>query len=231
MLSPKEYLNQLKTILSERGDPITAEGQMKYMRNQFGFYGLKAAKWLAVGKEMFKSEGIFEGEDLKEYTRLSYEDEYREVQYIATEMVQKRVKKEPADFIDFLEEMVLSKSWWDTVDWITKLICFHFNKYPDLRRSYCEKWIETDNIWLQRTAIICQRFDKKDLDFDLLKQMILRRADSNEFFIQKGAGWALRDYSKVNPEGVIQFIQENPHLSNLTKREGLRILKKNGLIL
>lgn len=229
-LSPTEYLAKLKNILSERGDPMTAEGQMKYMRNQFEFYGLKAAKWLAVAKEIFQTEGIFEGEKLKEFTRLSYEDEYREVHYIATEMVQKRVKKEPHDFIDFLEEMLLSKSWWDTVDWITKLINFHFKKFPENRRPYCEKWIDSDNIWLQRSAIICHRFDKKDLDFVLLKEMILRRADSKEFFIQKGAGWALRDYSKVNPEAVVEFIDENPQLANLTKREGLKWLKNRGLL-
>lgn len=229
-LTPLLYLNKLKSIFEKQGDPITAEGQMKYMRNQFEFYGLKAPRWQAVAKEMFKSEGIFDGDDLKEFVRLSYEDEYREVHYVATEMVQRRVKKEASDFVVFLEELVLSKSWWDTVDWISKLIGIHFKKYPEQRRLYCEKWIESDNIWLQRTAIICHRFDKIELDFELMEEMILRRADSKEFFIQKGAGWALRDYSKVNPDRVVAFIKKNPQLANLTKREGLKWLKSRGVL-
>lgn len=229
-LSPTKYLEELKAIFLKKGDPETAEGQMKYMRNQFEFYGLKAANWMAVAKDMFKREGIFEGESLKEFVRLCFEDDYREIHYVATEMVQRRVKKESADFIDFLEEMVLSKSWWDTVDWISKLIGIHFKKHPGQRRPYCEKWIDTDIIWLQRTAIICHRFDKKDLHFELAKEMILRRIDSKEFFIQKGAGWLLRDYSKVNPDAVVEFIENNPNLANLTKREGLKWLKTRGLI-
>jgi 3-methyladenine DNA glycosylase AlkD len=57
---------------------------------------------------------------------------------------------------------------------------------------------------------------------------ILRVKDSEEFFIQKGAGWALREHSKTKPEEVIDFIKSNK-LKSLTEREGLKWLKKNGI--
>ena len=61
-----------------------------------------------------------------------------------------------------------------------------------------------------------------------MKKMILRRADSKEFFIQKAAGWALRQYSKFNPDAVIAFVDENrDRLAPLTKREALRLLDRN----
>jgi 3-methyladenine DNA glycosylase AlkD len=52
---------------------------------------------------------------------------------------------------------------------------------------------------------------------------VLRRADSKEFFVQKGAGWALREYSKTNPAAVKSFVQGHK-LAALTTREALRLM-------
>jgi 3-methyladenine DNA glycosylase AlkD len=58
-----------------------------------------------------------------------------------------------------------------------------------------------------------------------MQRLILKHADSKEFFIQKASGWALRQYSKTNPRAVRKFIETNA-LSSLTRREGLRLLEK-----
>lgn len=50
-------------------------------------------------------------------------------------------------------------------------------------------------------------------------------AESNEFFIQKAIGWSLRQYSKFNPEAVINFVNSNT-LSNLSKREAFKVLNR-----
>jgi len=82
---------------------------------------------------------------------------------------------------------------------------------------------------LQRVCIIFQLKYKNEVDTELLFKYILELKHSNEFFIQKASGWALRQYSKFNPDVVVEFIRENQDLSNLTKREGLKYLKKNGI--
>lgn len=66
---------------------------------------------------------------------------------------------------------------------------------------------------------------KERTDEKLLFDYILRSADSDEFFIQKAIGWALREYSKTNPQAVRQFIGEH-ELKPLSRREGLKILLK-----
>ncbi len=43
------------------------------------------------------------------------------------------------------------------------------------------------------------------------------------FFIDKAIGWALREYSKTNPQWVREFI-ENNKLSNLSKREASKYI-------
>lgn len=227
MISPKEYLQKVLSFFQANGNPEIAEGQMNYMRNKFEFYGVKAPGWVKFSKGIMKSEGIFQKEELKEFVRLCMKEEHREMHYFGLQMVEKATKKEEEDFIDFLEELILTHSWWDSVDWITKMVSWHFMRFPKQIKSVTEKWMTSKNIWLQRTAIIFQRYKNYPTDEKMMFDYILRVKDSEEFFIQKGAGWALREHSKTEPEAVINFIKNN-QLASLTEREGLKWLKKNG---
>lgn len=74
--------------------------------------------------------------------------------------------------------------------------------------------------------IIYQLGYKQKTDAQRLFANVLRRADSKEFFVQKGAGWVLREYAKVNPVAVQDFVEGNK-LPALTAREALRIIKAN----
>ncbi|MCC6727005.1 MAG: DNA alkylation repair protein [Saprospiraceae bacterium] len=219
------YLKHIQAVFLENGDPETAQGQMRYMRNQFEYYGLKAAVWMALSKGIMAEKGIPTGEDMKALVRLCFDDEHRELHYFALEMVQKTLKQQAADFIDFLEELITTKSWWDSVDWLAKLVGLHFKKHPQLIVPVTERWMASGNFWLQRVCLIFQLTYRDKTDFDLMKKYILEIANSKAFFLQKGAGWALRQYSRTNPDAVTQFVQENPQLAALTKREALRLLK------
>jgi 3-methyladenine DNA glycosylase AlkD len=221
----KSYFSAIHSVFLQSGDPDTAQGQIAYLRYQFDFYGLKAAKWMALSKEIMEEKGVPVGEEFKELVRLCFEDEHRELQYFALEMVQKTLKKQPAYFIDFLEELIITKSWWDTVDWLAKLIGIHFKKHPQLILPVTERWMASGNFWLQRVCLIFQLSYRDKTDFGLMKRHILQIAGSKEFFLQKGAGWALRQYSRTNPTEVINFVKENPQLAALTKREALRLTK------
>lgn len=222
------YLTHIQSLFLEKGDPETALGQMRYLRNQFDFYGLKATHWMALAKEIMAEKGIPAGEELKALARLCFDDEHRELHYFALEMVQKTQKKQLADFIDFFEELITTKSWWDTVDWLAKLVGIHFKKHPQLILPVTERWMASGNFWLQRVCLIFQLTYRDKTDFELMKKYILQIASNKEFFLQKGAGWALRQYSRTNPKGVTQFVLENPQLAALTKREALRLLGKLG---
>ena len=225
-MTPEVYLKSLQSALQEAGHPETAEKQRRYLRDQFEHYGLKAPAWLAIAKEYFKTKGLFDGPELITFARLCMATEYRELHYIALEMVQKMQRKQPATFIDFLEELVLTNSWWDTVDWLAKLVGIHFKMYPELIASFNKKWQDSDDFWLIRISILFQLFYKEETNEELLYQNILNHSASQEFFIQKAAGWALRQYSKTNPESVEQFIAQH-ELAPLTVREGLKWIKKH----
>lgn len=225
-MSSTEYLQYVQSIFLENGDPERAQGQMRYMRHQFEYYGLKAAEWVGFSKTIFAEQGVFEGEELKEFVRSCFDDVHRELHYFGLEMVQRVQKKQPPEFIDFLDELITTRSWWDTVDWLAKLTGIHFKKHPQLIVPVTGRWMASGNIWLQRVCLIFQLTYRGKTDFELMKKYILQVAGSKEFFLQKGAGWALRQHSRTDPQGVTDFVEKNPHLAPLTKREALRLLKK-----
>jgi 3-methyladenine DNA glycosylase AlkD len=159
---------------------------------------------------------------------LCWADAEREMQYAACDMlalpaVLRRLT--PAD-IPHLQRFVTTKSWWDTADVLAPtIIGGMLRPFPDLVRDHARAWIEDDNIWLQRTAILVQLKYREQTDFDLLTECVLRRASSTEFFVRKGAGWALRQYAYTAPDHVRAFVDEHSHiLSGLTLREARKHL-------
>lgn len=224
MLQPADYYRFVRDTFQTHGKPEVAQGQMAYMRHQFEYFGLKMAAWTALTKEIIKTEGLPDGAPLQELARLCFADEHREMQYFALECVQRSLKKQPPEFIDFLEALIRTKSWWDTVDWIAKLVGLHFRRYPELIRPVSEGWMASGHLWLQRVCLIFQLTYKDKTDTALLFGYIRQVADSKEFFLQKGAGWALRQYSKTNPEAVRQFLAETK-VAPLTRREGSKYVK------
>jgi 3-methyladenine DNA glycosylase AlkD len=224
MISASDYYVLIQQRFEEAGNPETAQGQMKYMRYQFEYFGLKAPAWSSIVNNAMKTVGVFSGAELQEYVCLCFKDDHREMHYAGLQMLEKQIKKEEIEAIHFLEECIVTNSWWDTVDWISKLVGWHFMRFPELQYPTAQKWISSDSMWLQRVAIIHQLLYREKTDEKLLFNLILKKADSKEFFIQKACGWALRNCSRVNKVAVTNFVS-NHKLSALTVREGMRLIK------
>lgn len=221
MLSPSDYCALVRETFRSHGNPEIAQGQMAYMRHQFEYFGLKMPAWTSLTRLIHAENGIPEKEDLKKLIRLCFQDEHREMHYFALQMLEKSLKKQPSDCIEFLEELILTRSWWDTVDWINKLVGLHFRRFPELIKPVTGRWMASGNFWLQRVCLIFQLNNKDKTDSALLFDYVQRVARSKEFFLQKGAGWALRQYAKTNPEAVIEFVGKT-QLAPLTRREALK---------
>ena len=76
-------------------------------------------------------------------------------------------------------------------------------------------------MWLQRSSIIFQLGYKKNTDEALLFKQCLAHKHSEEFFIQKAIGWALREYGKTNPQSVLNFVN-SADLKSLSTKEAIR---------
>lgn len=222
-----DYYEYARSIFSEKENPEYAAKQAAYMKYNFEYLGLKMPIWTALTKAIFAEKGIFTGEELMDFVTICFEDDHREMHYLAIEMVQKNIKEQDESFIDFITFMLSTKSWWDSADWIApKLAGEHFKRFPHLIVPITEQWMASGNKWLQRSAMIFQLKYREKTDFALLSKYILELCGSKEFFLQKGAGWSLREYSKRSPSEVLNFVAQNPQLANLTKREAVRLINK-----
>jgi 3-methyladenine DNA glycosylase AlkD len=217
------YVATVKARFSEAGDPQVAQQQMAYMKGKFEFFGLKMPAWSVIAKQMHQDHGIPTGEDLKEMIRLCFSDDHREMHYFALECLQKKLRTLGEADIDFLEELITTNSWWDSVDWLNKLVGLHFKRFPHLIAPVTTRWMDSGNVWLQRVCIIFQLAYKHTTDAELLFSNIKKISRSKEFFLQKAAGWALRQYARVNPEAVLLFLSQT-QLAPLTRREASKHL-------
>jgi 3-methyladenine DNA glycosylase AlkD len=195
------------------------------MRNQFEFLGIRAPIRQALLKQFLKEHGLPAREQLKDTILTLWDRTEREYQYAALDIMKKAIKNLCPDDMPWLEGLIQKKSWWDTIDVLAPRIMGHlFTAYPKLIPLYPEKWIEDDNFWLQRSAILYQLYYKEKTDEERLYRYMLRRADSDEFFVQKAIGWALRQYAKVRPDSVKSFVSEH-QLKPLSKREALKYMQ------
>ena len=222
-----EYLEQIRRNLAQNSDPEKSEGMASYMRDQFPFYGLQAAERRKALRKYMRQDKRPRYNKLETAVKKLWQMPEREFQYFAQELVLKYQKEYTEEIINLFEYMITSKSWWDTVDHIAKkLVGEYFKLFPQKRDEKIQGWLASDNIWLQRTALLFQLGYKGETDAQLLFDLIEELKEIDEFFIQKAIGWSLREYSKTEPIAVVKFA--NTHqLSALAEREALKVVIKN----
>lgn len=199
-----------------------AKPMAKYMRNKFPFLGLKKPERAALSKEFLKAKRKDTEIDW-DFIFKCYDMPEREFQYLAIDYMDKVKKLFTPDDMKNIEKLLITKSWWDSVDAINKTVGYIAMKYPEVKEDVLLKWIESENIWLNRVSIIFQLKYKEKTDTEFLSKAILHNSQTEEFFINKAIGWALRQYSKTNREWVKNFIQQNP-LQPLSVKEGSKYL-------
>ncbi len=218
-----EKYEQIKKLFEENKNDEQAEQMSKYMRNQFLFYGLKTPLRRSVYKEVLKSEKQRAEIDW-DFLDLCYEDEHREFQYLVYDYLLALSKYISYDDIPKIKNYIINKSWWDTVDILDKVIG-KLSSRDDRVNVLMKEWSTNDNIWIRRTAILHQLSHKDKTDTELLEIIIVNCFGSDEFFINKAIGWALREYSKTNPDWVKGFIEKHKDkMSKLSIREGSKYI-------
>lgn len=215
-----EYIKHLAPVYAE---PERADGMKAYMKGQFEYYGISSPSRKLLLAELKKTYKPVLNEETWQLAGRLWEDPHREMQYVALEILRPLARKMDCSHMPILESMILTKSWWDTVDGVAPdLVGSIFSRDKACRDRYVYRWMEKPNIWLKRSAIIFQLRYGRNTDFDLLSEAILKNDTSAEFFVRKAQGWALRQYAKFEPIRVRQFVEANPQLSGLTKREALK---------
>jgi 3-methyladenine DNA glycosylase AlkD len=219
------YVLSLKKLYEQNANPAQAGPMKKYMRDQFEYLGIKSPQMAALNKEFIKEYGLPPIDQLDEISRDLWSLPQREFQYVATGLASRLENKLEPEFMTTIEYLIITKSWWDTVDSIAGgIVGTQFKRFPPVKAKYLKKWRKSDNFWLRRTTLLFQLGYKEETDFDLLCELIKENLGSDEFFINKAIGWALRQYAWTNPASVKKFVKATKDLHPLSQREALKNL-------
>ncbi|HQW07338.1 MAG: DNA alkylation repair protein [Flavobacteriales bacterium] len=219
------WLTPLHRSFKQHADPMNATAMAAYMKGHFPYFGIKTPERRALMKEHMGIYGVPALNDLPAIVRKAFAYPEREMHQVGVDLLIKFAKILGPDHLPFVEEVITTKSWWDSVDTLAVHVAGAILKRnPKEITKWNRRWIESGNMWLNRTAIIFQLQWKIETDQGLLFANIERHATHPDFFIRKAIGWALRSLGGTDPSAVLAFVRSRK-LSPLSEREATRKLK------
>ena len=220
-----DIVQELIDLLTKKSDPSRALEMAAYMKNRFVFLGVSAPDRRAIQNEWMKKYSSELQSNFRTIVLELYEQDYRELHQAGIDVFIKFSKgKMLENDSELIRHLLVTHSWWDNVDTVSKWILGGFSKqFPTKIQEVVEAHSADENMWLNRSAILFQLGYKEKTNFELLKALCIQHKHSNEFFIQKAIGWALREYSKVDGQAVLNFVN-SANLKPLSQREAIRLI-------
>ena len=217
----KTALHAIEAALRAQADPERAVGMQAYMKNQFVFLGIPATARRQALQGLLLAD--FETAQWLELADCLWEKPEREFRYTAVDLLGKHHRQLDLDTLPHLLNLVQRDAWWDTVDALAGVIgdvLLQARRQDPGVQRLMDAALEHANLWVRRVAMLHQLGWKTHTDEARLYRYALALAAEPGFFIRKAIGWALRDYARVQPDGVREFLQCNKDvLSPLTRRE------------
>lgn len=207
------------------GDSTRARQMAAYMRYQFSFVGLNAKPRQQQSHALIQASQTWPLTDLMAAITALYARPQREYQYVAIDLATVNARRLTRSQLDDLQPLLTQKSWWDSVDAWRKVYGDYLKFHPAQLETVFARFYGRPNFWERRIAITLQLMAKAATRYDLLERAILFDQTTDEFFIQKAIGWALRQDAKTHPAWVTAFLRHHP-LSPLARREAQKYLRK-----
>jgi len=240
----KALLSTLRARFAAAGDPERAAQQQAYLKSTMPHHGLVNAEVKQVCRDVFATLSVDDPAVWRELVAALWDGAtHREERYAALHLGSDRRARPlrglprtpradlPVDAearalaaLDLYERFIVSGAWWDLVD---ELAVNHVGALLPAHTApvtaRLRRWIDSDDLWLRRTAIIAQLKRGEDTDLALLSDAIEAALESRTFWLRKAIGWALRQYAKTDPDWVRAFVDRaGERMSGLSRREALK---------
>ncbi|MEV7662144.1 DNA alkylation repair protein [Paenarthrobacter sp. NPDC089316] len=225
-MSTAELVESIRSALRSAGDADRARGAQAYMKSEMPSHGVRVPEVRRIVKAAAKAFPPSSPEELRNAVMTLWrEADAREERYAAIDLTGLRMVRDDLLMMPVYEEIIRTGSWWDLVDGVSHRICVLLSAHRDAMTPVLLDWAVDGDMWIRRAAITAQLGAKSATDTALLARVITANLADKEFFIRKAIGWALREYSKTDPEWVKAFVEENAGaLSPLSSREATRLL-------
>ncbi|WOX25652.1 DNA alkylation repair protein [Streptomyces solicathayae] len=218
-------LARLTEVYPPAGDPFRAQEMIAYMKGAAPFLGIRTPERRALSRTVLDGLPRPDEPDCTAVALRCFALPEREYHYFAVDYLRRHVGRCSSEFLPVVRRLVTTDSWWDTVDHLAAHVAGGLVAADPALAATMDEWIEDDDLWVARTALLHQLRFKAATDTERLFAYCLRRADHPDFFIRKAIGWSLREYAKTAPGEVRAFVERNrTRLSPLSAREALKNL-------
>lgn len=222
-----EVVARLTSAFEPAADPERAAFMSAYMKGHFSFLGITSPERRALARDALAGLPTPTEDDVAAVVLGAWGLEAREYQYAAADYGVRHVRRCSSGFLAVAERLITTKSWWDTVDLLAARVAGPLVSATPSLRHEMDRWLQSDDRWMARSALLHQLKYKQATDADWLFAACLRRAPDTDFFLRKAIGWALREYSKTDAEAVHRFVADHDaELSGLSRREALKWLRR-----
>lgn len=226
-----DLVDELRRRIAEAGDPSRAPRMQAYMKSALPFRGVPSAPLRAITRAVVRAHPLPDRDTWERAVRRLWDQaEYREEWYAALAVAGHRLYRghQDVDTLDLYRHLVGTGAWWDVVDHVASRLVGDVLAADRARVTpSMESWAVDDDLWLRRTAVLCQLNHQDRADTDLLRHVLTANLEGSphgrEFFIRKAVGWALRQHARTDPGWVHAFVTEHEQrLSGLSRREALK---------
>jgi 3-methyladenine DNA glycosylase AlkD len=173
-------IEELTTLFSAHANPQYAQRQHAYFRCKFNYFGIAQPQRTELQKIPFKKYPVTTINELSVIITSLWNMDKREYCHSALDLVQMYKSLWNQSTLILFKDCILNNSWWDTIDDIASNcvgpLC---TQYPELMNTM-DKWIDNENMWLRRTAIIFQLKYKTNTDTHRLFAYCQKRMHEKE---------------------------------------------------
>ena len=225
-LDERPLLRFVRTRLLAAGDARRAQAMAAYMKTNMPFYGVQKPGRVTIERALAERFPVTSRASYHAAVAALWREPHREAKYLAIAVARRHASYVTIGSVPRYERMIREGAWWDFVDEIaTRLIGRVLLDDRARMSAKLDRWIDADDLWIRRTAIIAQLTHKVETDESRLFDYCRRRMHEREFFIRKAIGWALREHAKTNAAAVRRFLRTHrDELSSLSYREASKHL-------
>ncbi|ROQ27282.1 3-methyladenine DNA glycosylase AlkD [Streptomyces sp. PanSC19] len=218
-------LERLTALYPAAGNPFRAQEMVAYMKGAAPFLGIRTPERRALSRTVLDGTPRPDETDCTAIALRCFALPEREYHYFAVDYLRRHVKRCSSDFLPVARRLVTTVSWWDTVDHLAAHVVGGLVAADPALAAEMDVWIDDEDLWVARTALLHQLRFKDATDADRLFAHCLRRSAHPDFFLRKAIGWSLREYGKTSPAEVRAFVTAHgSRLSPLSVREALKNL-------
>jgi len=221
--TPQSLLHTIK----EDGNPEKAPIHKNYHKSELTFYGWDTPDLRKLATALAKQ--IKDNDTLFIYSAHLWASEIWDARMLSNFLLAKRLDLFTEEDFNRFYKWFRDCDGWAVTDMLAyPVLGEYLRRFPQFIPQV-DDWKEDDYLWVRRAGLV--RFitplRHKEPWPDNMERVLRYHFNEEDFFIRKAIGWVLREWSKREPQRVLDFCERHKdEMAPLSYREAIRNIKK-----